>query len=1088
MWFGVLGPVFVEDAGTRVTVQSAQLRMLLVTLLDSANAVVSATDLECALWGDDRPASSRASLYNQVLRLRRQLGPEVGARIRTEAPGYLIEVHDGELDQQVFLDRWALGRAALRAGDWAAASRQLNSALALWRGDPGGDLPAAAADAAHRLTEVRLQALHGRLEAELHLGRHREIIAEIRSLIEEYPLHEPFHGQLMLALYRSGRQAEALETFRLLRRTLLDELGVEPMAALQQLQQRILSADPDLAVTVAPAPDRGGSLRQLPADTRVFIGRARQLDELIASARRGADAAVVYVIDGLAGIGKSALAIHVAHRLRDRFPGGQIFLDLHGHTTGLAPLPPCDALSWLLRCLGVPVQLVPADPSQRAALYRDRLADTKTLLVLDNAFSADQVRPLLPGAPGSMVLITSRKRLAGLDDAYPIALDGLPEDEAIALLRDVAGPGRIPPRHASAGELAALCGCMPLALRIAGARLRHQPALRIEDLVERLRDENTRLDHLQDGDRNLAAVFDSSYAALPEAERRMLRGLGLVPGPDFDAYTAANLAGTGLGTAQRLLDSLADHTLLTLHAAGRYRFHDLVRVYARSLGAEDPDTERQAAFGRLLDYYQHTVRACDRYLARRPRTDPAPAWVASAITPEIRDRAGALAWLRAERAGVLAAIAVCAEQGDSARVVPLTAALAGFLDQDGSWREAARLHEVATAVARKLGDHPGEADALLNLSRAHEVAGDYAAAAGECELALAIYAELGDQLGEANALHAHGRLLQLTNEYPAAAIAQQRALSAYRELGDSLGEANALSEMGRLGLLTSDAATAASFAAGALAVYRQLGNRLGEANSIWDLARAHQLAGTSQDGADLVAEALVIYQELGYRVGAAKAVCSLGKFRSEAGDQIGAADLIERGLVIYRQIGSPLGEAAACRELASVRLMAGDLDRAADLLDRALVLFRALGNRLGQANSLHDLGRTRLAGADHQAAAGFLSRALELFGELGVSQGEAEVLITTGALTALTTGPRAAVDFYRRAASLAKEIDVGLVEAEALEGAARCAADYGDGAAAVASLREAVAIYRRIGSGRADQASVFLSALQGPDAMAPTAR
>jgi DNA-binding SARP family transcriptional activator len=1095
MWFGVLGPVLVEDAGTRVAVQSAQLRMLLVTLLADANSVVSVADLERALWGQNPPASARASLYNQVMRLRRQLGPGIGARIRTEAPGYLIEVRDGELDEQVFLDRWALGRTALQARDWAAASGHLESALVLWRGEPGSDLPTAAADITHRLTEIRLMALEGRLEAELNLGRHREIIAEIRALTGEYPLYEAFHGQLMLALYRNSRQADALETFRRLRRTLLDELGVEPSSALQHLHRRILDADPGLSAPThpvdragtritgpaAPAQDLGGSRRQLPGDTRTFVGRTRQLEELIAAASPDpvspdAARAVTYVIDGMAGIGKSALAIHTAHRLRDQFPDGQLFLDMQGHTSGLAPLSADEALDWLLRCLNVPAKLIPGDLGQRAALYRDRLAGTRTLLILDNAFSTAQVRPLLPGTSGCMVLITSRKRLAGLDDAYSITLDSLSVADASALLHDVAGQGRIPMQHSATGELAALCGRMPLALRIAAARLRHHRALRIEDLVNRLRDENTRLDQLHDGDRNLAAVFDSSYAALPEAEQRMLRSVGLIPGPDFDTYTAANLTGADLGTAERLLDSLADHNLLTQHAAGRYRFHDLVRVYARSLSAGDSDEKH---FDRLLDYFQYTARACDRYLARRIRPGAAPADPAPAAVPDIRDRAGALAWLRSERACLLAAVSISVAHGSNTRTVSLTAALAGFLDQDGSWREATALHQTAVTAAHELGDRFGEADALLSLGRAYEAAGDYPAATARCELALAIYRELDDQQGEANALHVQGHLLQLTNDYPASAARQEHALLAYRKLGDKLGEANSLWELGRLRLMTRDAATAADLASGALAVYRQLGNRLGEANTLWDLARARQLAGSSSDAADLVAAALVIYQELDYRIGEANALCELGRFSSEAGNHADATDLIGRSVTIYREIGSPLGEAGSCLELARARLMIGDLDGAATLLERALMLFRRIGNRHGEANSLHDLGRTRLAAADFPSAAGLLSSALDLFKDLDDSLGQAEVLISTASLTARTTGPQAAADIYRRAASLAREIDVGQSVAEALEGAARCEAEYGDRLAAAADLREAVMIYQRIGSAKADEALVFLDALEG---------
>lgn len=1102
MYFAILGPLRVHDGDQEIVVSAPKQRALLAGVLMGAGRTQATGRLIDVLWGGDAPSGSREALHMQMARLRQTVGDRIASRILTRSGGYLIEVGSDELDINRFTDLYEHGLRVARKGNWEQAIHLLTDSLDLWSGNPLQDVPSERLHAEYvpHLTEMRLVAIESSIEARLNLGEHDTLVGELQELVGQHPLRERFAAQLMLALYRSSRQADALEAFRRLRSTLRDELAVEPMAALQHLHRRILNADPRLAApdrsprladgigaagaagTAPPAPvqHHSGSRRQLPADTRVFIGRSRHLDELIAPAHPASADSVTYVIDGLAGIGKTALAVHAGHRLRDRFPDGQLFLDLHGHTTGLAPLPSGEALHWLLCCLGVPVQLIPEDLAQRAALYRDRLAGTRTLLILDNAFSAAQVRPLLPGASGCMALITSRKRLAGLDDAYSITLGSLSEADAVALLREVAGPGRIPVQRSAAGELAAMCGYMPLALRIAAARLRHHKALRVEDLVQRLSDENTRLDHLQDGDRNLAAVFDSAYAALPEAGQRMLRTLGLLPGPDFDAYAAANLAEADLEAAERLLDSLTDHNLLTQHAVGRYRLHDLVRVYTRSLSARDPVEERDSALGRLLDYYQYTARACHRYLARRTLPGPAPAVPTLAAAPDIRDRAGALTWLRGERAGLLAAIAASAARGDSARVVSLTAALASFLDQDGSRQQAAALHQAAATAAHALKDRFGEADALLSLSRARETAGDYPAAVARCEQALAIYRELGDQLGEANALHVQGHILQLTNDYPASTARQAGALAAYRKLGDQLGKANALWELGRLRLMTSDAAAAADLASSALAIYRQLGNRLGEANTLWDLARARELAGGNPDAADLVANALVIYQELDYRIGEANALCVLGRFTSEAGNFADAADLTERGLAIHREIGSPLGEAGASRELAEIRLMLGDLECAAELLERALTLFRAIGNQLGEADSLHDLGRTRLAEADYPAADGLLRGALDLFRNLGVRLGEAEVLISTGHLTAQTTGLRAAADVYRRAASLAREVDIGWLEAQALESAARCEAEYGDLPASIADLHEVVAIYRRIGSAKAYEASAFLEALEGP--------
>ncbi|MBC3840396.1 hypothetical protein GXW82_09715 [Streptacidiphilus sp. 4-A2] len=644
--------------------------------------------------------SAAPGLRNHVSRLRRSLGPGAAARVRTLAPGYLVEVGEGELDEQEFRQGCLLGRKALQDGDFASASRILASALGLWRGEPLADLPHStdAAVQLRRLQETRLLALEGRFEADLRLSRHRDLLPELRALAGAHPLREALHGQLMLALYRVGRPTEALEVFRALRRALVQEFGVEPSPSVQELHRRMLDGDATLAapapLDAAPAPEPsagtgttgttgttraegagsratpGSPRHQLPADTVAFTGRSRELDELLGLARQAPQdgepgTVVISAIDGMGGIGKSTLAIHAAHRIRARFPDGQLFIDLHGHTPGSAPLGVGEALDWFLRSLGVPPQLIPQDLDERAAFYRDRLADTRTLIILDNAASTAQVRQLLPATPGCLVLVTSRRRLTGLDDAHTIALDVLSGAEAVALLHAVAGPGRIPPDHPGVLELVGLCGHMPLAIRITAAQLRRRPSLRVADVVRRLRDERDRLDHLQDEDLDLAAVFESSYLALPAAEQQLFRHLGQAPGPDIDACAAANLIGADHRTAERLLESLLDHNLLTQHALGRYRFHDLVRLYARTAGSTGHVAGSAAALERLLDYYQHTARTADLLLARVTRPGPAPAGAqagagagpAPAVRPRLSDRAQALAWMRTERHNLLAATA-----------------------------------------------------------------------------------------------------------------------------------------------------------------------------------------------------------------------------------------------------------------------------------------------------------------------------------------------------------------------------------------------------------------------------------------------
>jgi DNA-binding SARP family transcriptional activator len=1136
MRFGVLGPVLVEVAGTPVTLSSGQLRGLLAALLAAPNNLVAAAEIELALWGENPPASARSSLYNQVMRLRKQLGPEAGARIRTAPPGYLIEVRDGELDEQVFTDRCAAGRAALEAGEWAAAVRELSTALALWRGTPGVDLPdsAAGANRVHRLTETRLGALIGRADAELRQGRHEEIIAELRALADVHPLIEAFHAQLMTALYRCGRQAEALDVYQELRRALVDELAVEPSGSVRELHRAILAADPELAKTPGAAADgvpaadrgRGGVPRfRLPEDTRVFTGRQRELDRLTEyalSAPSGTEAGMVVIsaIDGMAGVGKTALALHVAHRVREQFPDGQLFVDLQGHTSDLAPLTAANALYQFLSALGVAPQQIPHDPDARAALYRDRLAHTRTLILVDNAASSAQIRPLIPRTPGCLVLITSRLRLPGLEDARFLALDVLSEADAAALLHRVAGADRVPAGHPAVAELTALCGRVPLAIRIAAARLRHRRGLSIEALVERLRDKNTRLGHLQDEERSLTAVFDSSYDALPADAQRMFRLLGLVPGPDFDAYAAAHLAGTDHRTAEHLLDSLLDHNLLIQLTVDHYRFHDLIRVYAAARSAEDPPQERGAALDRLLDYYERTAWEADRKLNRRMRPGaPAPASAdAAGPAPILPDRDAALAWMRVEHESLRAALADATARGASARVIALTAALAGFLQREHLGAQTTELHRAAAAVAREVGESLAEANSLWDLGRVLHTLSEHQEAFPALEASLALYRACGDRRGEANVLYDLGYACYLTSDYAGAIKYCEQADAACRELGDSLGQADALTTMAYTYAQHDDPAAAADLLARAHPLYRDAADGLGEANTLFGLGSIQYMTGELPAAERSVERAMELYRGLGVRLGEANAHIQLGELWVVAGRIPAAVERYEQALVIYRELGFRYGESNAVRGLGRIRRLTGDYPAALELLGEALDQFRQSGDRAGEIIALNELGRARrslgeLAGArevleqalalsreiaslqsearartalaclrqsagDLSGAAEDVDAALETLRGLGDRRGETEALVAKSALTAEIAGPADALILYRETLRLAREIHSPLDEAQALEGIARCTARLGDRKAALTDLRTAVELYERIGAAETASAAAFLAELE----------
>jgi len=1097
--FDLLGAVRVTCGEDTVSLPAGIPRTLLVVLLLNANRVVSSEQLALAVWGERRPSSAAVGLRNHVLRLRRQLGAEAGARVRTEVPGYLIDVGPAELDKDLFLDGCRSGRQQLLSGEVAKARESLAGALELWRGEPLADLPpqVEVASLVQQLHETRLTAWLDRIEADLAQGRHEELVAELQGMARAYPLHEAVHRQLMLALYRGGRQAEALEAYRALRGTLVGELGVEPSEPVRNLHRRILAADPALAspgVRSAAAdrtkPVGGGGNTLLPPGTRVFTGRGDELERLLALARGTspgdtAPTVVISAIEGMAGIGKSALAVHAAHRLGDAFPDGRLFLDLQGHTPGLEPMTAGEALARLLDALGVPPQAVPRDLGQRAASYRNRLAGTRTLIVLDNAAGTAQIRPLLPSTPGCMVIVTSRRSLAGLEDTHAIALGTLPTEEATALLHRAAGPGRIPVGDPAVAELVTLCGHMPLAIGIVAARLRNRRALRTETVLEQLSEEHLRLDRLSDQDRSLEAAFSSSYLALPEAEQRLFRLLGLVPGVDFDAYAAAALAGAGHHAAENLLESLLDHHLITQHTIGRYRFHDLVRIFARELAAKEGPgrgDEHAAAVERLLDCYLHTAQAAHRHLTHRTRsvgTRPACVGDAADARPAVPvpDRAAALARMRAERDNLLSACDTVAQ--GSGRAVDLSAALAAFLLLEGPWERAAALHGAAATAARGHGDPDREADALCDLARIRMATGDHGEATALLERSLTLYSAADPGTGMANACCDLGRIRHLTGDYPAAAAALKRSRQLSRDLGDRLGEANSLCELARgVDSVSGDQQAALEHLRRALALYQDAGDGYGQSIALSELGRVYYLTADLPAAADVLRRALTAFESLGSRHGQASTLGMLGRVQVRTGNLAGAATRFEQALAINRDLGHRHGQAHALWGIGLVGFHTGDLTGATARFEDALALFEDQRSRHGQASIRHELGRVRHAQGDRRAASDLLRQALAAFEELGDRGARAEVLISLGSLRFETSGAAAALPEYRRALDLAKQIGNPLYQAMALEGAARCSAALGGYEPALADLERAVELYRRTGAAQAGAATRFLASLR----------
>jgi tetratricopeptide (TPR) repeat protein/DNA-binding XRE family transcriptional regulator len=861
------------------------------------------------------------------------------------------------------------------------------------------------------------------------------------------------------------------------------------------------------------------AIRTLPRDIGSFTGREAELAELVLAATAGGVVGI-RAIGGMAGVGKTALAVHAAHRLADQFPDGQFFLPLHGHTPGRPPVEPSDALISLLLTAGVPAAGIPPDAEIRAALWRDRLMGKRAILVLDDATSSQQVRPLLPDSSTNLVLITSRRHLTALEDAQSISLDTLPADDAADLLirlaarPDLTGPGL------DALELARLCGYLPLAVGMVARQLHHHPAWTVGDLTTDLAAARDRLDVMATENLSVAAAFNLSYRDLSDAEQRMFRLLGLHPGTDTDVYAAAALADVDLRTARGLLEALYQQYLLAEPTRGRYRLHDLIREYTRSLTRDqDPLTDQDAAIRRLLDHYARAASVAAGLLAERPANDeisvvsaegPAPA-------PELSSRDQAGRWLAAQRANVLGCVAFAAGPYP-AHALRLVRAVSGQLMDDGHWVQAHRAHELALAAAKVSANQADLAWCLARLGRSHYLLDEYDAAVRSATQAVALYRELGDRQGLADAVVVLGDAQKLLDhDYARAVRALTEAIDIYREIGDLRGEARALAYLGgvyveqseyhtalrvlgrALGLsrelgdrriqasalnylsaaqcLTGDFPAAAVTVAEVIPIHRELGSKFGEAHALLNLGSIQSATGSYPAAIRAVTNALRIYRELGDRHGMGTSYIYLGEAYTATGRYAEAADLLDQALPIYRDIGGVYGEANVYRIRGEIARRRGDHTVAAPLLERALALYRKGGIRLGEADSLTALGDVRRRAGQLEAAAELVGQGLTIFLDIGDHRGQADAHNQLGALS-LDTGEIAqARDHHTAALELAVEIGSHLEEADALAGLGRCLAAIGEPDPARARIGEALAIYRRLGSPRGEEAAALLTGI-----------
>jgi len=820
--------------------------------------------------------------------------------------------------------------------------------------------------------------------------------------------------------------------------------------------------------------------RTLPRDVASFTGRDQELAALAAAAAGAGGVVSIHAIGGMAGVGKTAFAVHAAHRLASRFPGGQIFVPLHGHTPGQRPADPADALAGLLLTMGVAAAQVPAGLEARMALWRDRAAGRQLLLILDDAAGSEQVIPLLPGAGGSLVLVTSRRHLSALEDATPVSLDTLPPEQAAELLVRLTGRAGLTVQDRAVGELARLCGYLPLAVGMVARQLRLHPAWTVAGRAAELAAATDRLAVMATENLSVAAAFDLSYAALTGDQQRLFRRLGLHPGPDIDSYAAAALDGSSLAAARRGLEDLYDQHLLTEPAPGRYRLHDLIREHARALAIRtDPSEERELATAMLLDYYQHTAASTNALIARQTRPALAADQATPAAAPDVGDPEQALAWARAERASLLACLDHATAADQHSRVISLTAGISGLLLRDGPWPDAITRHTAAITAAQQLGDSLGQANALHDLGTVRRQTSDYPTAVRDLEEALGIYGRVGSRLGQANALNDLGVALRMMGQYPDAARPLEQALGAYREIGDRLGQASALNELGHALRQTGEYQQAARVLQEALRIYRDLGHRLGEANALNALGIVLQLTGDYPAAARAQEQALGICRDIGHRLGEANALNALGHVLRETGDYPAAARAHEEVLRICRDISHRLGEANALLYLGIVSRLTADYPAAAQVLEQALDIYRHMGHRTGEANALVSHGVVLRLTDEHEAAVQTLAQALAIYRDVGDRGGQAYALNEIGTLHQIRGELTLAEGCHQQALELARAIQSSFDEAHALAGLARCALVGDQAAAGEAGLRQALAIFQQIGAAEAADVAAELDAITG---------
>jgi DNA-binding SARP family transcriptional activator/Flp pilus assembly protein TadD len=993
MRFRILGPlrIQVNDTDADTALAAGRERTVLAVLLLYPNEVVPVERLAEAVWGTDPPSTMRAQVHSCVSRLRRTLRTNgvVEDVVVTDPAGYVVRVGPDELDSLVFARLVTEGRAAANAGRLDEARTSLRAALALWRGPALAGVGSRLVEiGASGLEEQRSSALEDCVDVELRLGLAHELLGELTDVVERYPVRERMRGQLMVALYRVGRQADALAVYRHGREVLADELGLEPGPHLQNLHRRILTRDPELLVAQpAPVPASAAPRRCLPRDVVDFTGRDDVVRRLLAlvpvDPSDGPASPIIEVIDGMAGTGKTSLAVHVAHLAAERYPDAQLFIDLHGHSDQ-APVDAPTALDALLRQLGVAVERIPERFDDRVMLWRAELAGRRAVVVLDNAADSAQISPLLPGGSRTLTLITSRRRLPGLDGVHPVSLDVLDRGSAVRLLARVAGE-RVNAEPAAAAEVARQCGYLPLALRLAAARLVHRSRWTVADLAERLSRARAPLAELAVEGRTVSAAFALSYQHLDESAQRVFRLLGLHPPDAFGAHAAAALADLDVYSAQDVLEELVDAHLLEAPSAHRYRLHDLLHEYARELaGAADRTEEAHDALCRLNDHYLRSAARATAHLEPAYAREGLDTVEPGETTPEFVGEEEARAWLDRERANLLATIRVAAELGWHRSVCRLARAMWVYLWLNGYTDELVEAHELALAAAGTLGDEAAIATAHNYLASGYGRQGRWSEAIAHLHRALDARTRLGDVPGQVATLDNLGLAYRREGRYTEALEHIQHELALARTLGPA-ALSRPLANLGSVYMLFGQYVEALAQHRQHLAVSRQLGDRYQQAIALGDLGAVHLRLGHFAVAVALLKRAAKLKPEVGNRYGAAETMSDLGSAYRGLGRYTDALACQRRALELMRAVRDVAGECQVRNDLGATLCAVGDAAGALTLHRVALGLAEGGGDRYQQARA-HEGIAAAAEGTDPEAAREHLARALRLYSELGVPE------------------------------------------------------------------------------------------------------